>query len=150
MNTIWEAGRDLLAILGTDVFLSVARQEAEFYKASENLLRSIHSGRIKGATPATVLAEAKIALYERGEVAKGDKLASLIEEIVSVIPVDREIAEQSAELKFKKGVTFFAAIQIVTASLLRGTLVTRDLDLKRKVGDIVEIKTPEEVYFLAR
>lgn len=140
----------MLAILGTDIILSVARHEAELYKASENLLRSIHSGRIKGATPSTVLAEAKIALYERGEVAKGDKLASLIEEIVSVVPVDREIADQSVELKFKRGLTFFTAVQIVTASLLRGTLVTRDLELKRKVEDIVEIKTPEEVYFAVR
>ncbi len=140
----------MLVLLGTDIFLNVAREEGELFKASESLLREIQSGRIKGLSSALTLAEAKLVFYEKGEYAKGDNIGSLIEEIVVSVPVDKEIAKQSAELKVRKRIDFFEAVHVVTAILLKAILVTRDEELRKRVEDIVDVKTPEDIFFLMK
>ena len=140
----------MLVLVATDIFLNVAREEGELFKASESLLREIQSGRIKGLSSALTLAEAKLALYEKGEYAKGDNIGSLIDEIVVSVPVDKEIAKQSVELKVRKRIDFFEAIHVVTSILLKAILVTRDEELRKRVEDIVDVKTPEDIFFLMK
>ncbi len=140
----------MLAVVGTDIFLNVAREEGELFKASESLLRELESGRIKGLSSALALAEAKLAFYEKGEYAKGDNISSLMEEIVDTVPIDKEIAKQAVELKVRKRIDFFEAVHVVTAILKKGILVTRDEELRKRVEDIVDVKTPEDIFFLMK
>ena len=137
-------------LVATDIFLNVAREEGELFKASESLLREIQSGRIKGHASAVTLAEAKLVFYEKGEYAKGDSIDSLIEEIVVLVPIDKEIAKQSVELKVRKRIDFFEAIHVVTAILLKAILITRDDELRKRVEDLVDVKTPEDIFFLMK
>lgn len=140
----------MLAVVGTDIFLNVAREEGELFKASESLLKEIQAGRIKGLTSALSLAEAKLVFYEKGEYAKGDNVGSLMEEIVVTVPVDKEIAKQSVELKVRRRIDLFEAIHVVTAILLKAILVTRDDELRKRVEDLVDVKSPEDIFFLMK
>jgi len=135
----------LITLIDTNVFLNVIREEEQFLEASEELLRKAQSREIIGLSSCMVLMEIKWALFEKKEYAKADKAVSLIEEIVQIAPVDKEIAKEAIDLKIRKKTELLDSIHVVTAVMNSAVFVTRDNDLRRKIEDIVTVKTPEEV-----
>ena len=135
----------MITLIDTNVFLNVIREEEQFLAASEELLRQVQSKGIVGLASCMVLMEIKWALFEKKEYAKADKAVSLIEEIVQIAPVDKEIAKESIDLKIRKKTELLDSIHVVTAVMNSAIFVTRDNDLRKKVEDIVTVKTPEEV-----
>jgi predicted nucleic acid-binding protein len=123
----------------------VVREEKGFVQASEEFLRKVQSREIVGLASCVVLMETKWALFEKKEYAKADKAVSLIEEIVEVVPVDREVAKEAIDLKIRKKIELLDSIHVVTAVMNDAVLVTRDEDLRRKVEDVVSVKKPEDV-----
>jgi len=91
------------------------------------------------------LMETKWALFEKNEYAKADKAVSLIEEIVEIVPLDREIAKEAIDLKIRKKTELLDAIHVVTAVMNDAVFVTRDDDLRKKVEDIISVKKPEDI-----
>ncbi len=135
----------MLVAIDTNVFLNVAREEKEFLKGSEGLLRKIRMGRIAGLASCTVLMEIKWALYEKKEYAKAEKAVSLIEDIIKIVSIDKEIAKDSIDLKIERKTELLDSIHVITASINKAVFVTRDDELRRKIEDLVTVKTPEEV-----
>lgn len=135
----------MITLIDTNVFLNVIREEEQFLEASEELLRKAQSREIIGLSSCMVLMEIKWALFEKKEYAKADKAVSLIEEIVQIAPVDKEIAKEAIDLKIRKKTELLDSIHVVTAVMNSAVFVTRDNDLRRKIEDIVTVKTPEEV-----
>jgi len=135
----------LIVLVDTNVFLNVIREEKEFLNTSEEFLRKVQSKEIIGIASCMVLMEIKWALHERKEYAKADKAISLVEEIVEVVSVDREIAKESIDLKIRKKIELLDSIHVMTAAMKNAILVTRDDDLRRKVEDVVPVKTPEDI-----
>ena len=84
-------------------------------------------------------------MFEKKEYARADQAVSLIEEIVEIVPVDREIAKEAVDLKIRRRVELLDSIHATTAMVHNATLVTRDEDLRRKVEDIVTVKKPEDI-----
>jgi predicted nucleic acid-binding protein len=135
----------LIVIIDTNIFLNVVREEKEFVEASEQLLRKVQSKEITGLASCMALMEAKWALFEKKEYAKADRAVSLIEEIVEVVPVDKQVAEEAIDLKIRRRVELLDSIHVTTAMVRNAVFVTRDEDLRRKVDDIVVVKKPEDV-----
>ena len=135
----------MIVIIDTNIFLNVVREEKEFVEASEQLLRKVQSKEITGLASCIALMEAKWALFEKKEYAKADRVVSLIEEIVEVVPVDKEVAEEAIDLKIRRRVELLDSIHVTTAMVRNVVLVTRDEDLRRKVDDIVVVKKPEDI-----
>jgi len=132
-------------LVDTNIFLNIAREEKEFLDGSEELLKRIRREKIEGLASCVMLMEIKWALYEKGELAKADKAVSLIEEMVRIVPVDKEIAKEAIEMKIRKKLELLDSIHVTTAIFQDAILVTRDDDIRKKCGDIATIRTPEEV-----
>jgi predicted nucleic acid-binding protein len=132
-------------LVDTNIFLNIAREEKEFLDGSEELLRRITQGQIEGIASCVVLMEIKWALYEKKELAKADKAISLIEELVRIVPVDKEIAKEAIETKIRKRLELLDSIHVTTAIVQNVILVTRDDDVRKKCEDIAIIRTPEEI-----
>lgn len=132
-------------LVDTNIFLNIAREEKEFLDGSEELLKRITRGKIEGLASCVVLMEIKWALYEKGELAKADKAISLIEELVRIVSVDKEIAKEAIEIKIRKKLELLDSIHVTTAIVQDAILVTRDDDIRKKCEDIATIRTPEEV-----
>ena len=135
----------MIALVDTNIFLNVIREEKEFLRTSEEFLRKVQSKEITGLASCVALMEIKWALFERKECAKADKAVSLIEEIVEIVPVDREVAKETIDLKIKKKTELLDSIHVVTAIMNDAVFVTRDDDLRRKVEDAISIKKPEDI-----
>jgi len=135
----------LIVLIDTNIFLNVIREEKGFHKSSEELLRKVQSREITGLASCVALMEVKWALFERKEYAKADKAVALIEEIVEIVPVDREIAKEAIDLKIKKKTELLDSIHVVTAAMHNAVLVTRDDDLRKKVEDIISVREPEDI-----
>jgi len=135
----------LITLIDTNVFLNVIREEGEFLRASEEFLRKVQSKEITGLASCMALMETKWALFERKEYAKADKAVSLIEEIVEIVPVDREIAKEAIDLKIKKKTELLDSIHAVTAVMSNAVFVTRDDDLRKKIEDVVLVRKPEDI-----
>jgi len=135
----------LIVLVDTNVFLNVIREEKEFLRTSEEFLRKLQSGQITGIASCVALMETKWILFEKKEYAKADKAVSLIEEIVEIAPVDREVAKEAIDLKIKKKTELLDSIHVVTAAMSDAVFVTRDDDLRKKVEDLVSVKTPEDI-----
>ncbi|MEM3595193.1 MAG: PIN domain-containing protein, partial [Candidatus Bathyarchaeia archaeon] len=123
----------------------IAREEKEFLDSSEKLLKMVTYGKIEGLASCIALMEIKWALYEKGELGKADKAVSLIEELVNIIPVDKETAKEAIEIKIRKKLELLDSIHVTTAIFQNAILVTRDSDVRRKCEDIATIRTPEEI-----
>jgi len=132
-------------VVDTNVFLNVARDEQEFFRGSEELLRKIERREIEGLTSCVALMEIKWALHEKGELAKANKATSLIEELVQIVPVDGEAAKYAIDLKISRRLELLDSIHVTTSILNDAILVTRDDDLRKKCGDMTSIRTPEEI-----
>ena len=135
----------MIVLVDTNVFLNVIREEKEFLRTSEEFLRKLQSGQITGIASCVALMETKWILFEKKEYAKADKAVSLIEEIVEIAPVDREVAKEAIDLKIKKKTELLDSIHVVTAAMSDAVFVTRDDDLRKKVEDLVSVKTPEDI-----
>ena len=135
----------MIVIIDTNIFLNVVREEKQFTEASEQLLRKVQSKEITGLASCIALIETKWALFEKKEYAKADKAVSLIEDIVEVVPVDKEVAKEAFDLKINRRVELLDSIHAATAIIHNAVLVTRDEDLRRKVDDIVTVKKPEDI-----
>jgi len=135
----------LIVLIDTNIFLNVIREEKGFHRSSEELLRKVQSREITGLASCVALMEVKWALFERKEYAKADKAVALIEEIVEIVPVDREIAKEAIDLKIKKKTELLDSIHVVTAAMHNAVLVTRDDDLRKKVEDIISVREPEDI-----
>lgn len=135
----------MLVAIDTNIFLNVAREEERFLKGSEELLRKIRMGRIDGLASCVVLMEIKWALYEKKEYAKAEKAVSLIEDIIKILSIDKEIAKEAIDLKIERRTELLDSIHIITAAMNRAIFVTRDDELRRKIEDLIIVKTPEEV-----
>jgi len=135
----------MFVAIDTNIFLNVAREEERFLKGSEELLRKIRVGRIDGLASCAVLMETKWALYEKKEYAKAEKVVSLIEDIIKIVSIDKEIAKDAIDLKIERKTELLDSIHVITAAMNRAVFVTRDDELRRKVEDIVIVKTPEEI-----
>lgn len=135
----------MIVLIDTNIFLNVIREEKGFHKSSEELLRKVQSREITGLASCVALMEVKWALFERKEYAKADKAVALIEEIVEIVPVDREIAKEAIDLKIKKKTELLDSIHVVTAAMHNAVLVTRDDDLRKKVEDIISVREPEDI-----
>lgn len=135
----------MIALVDTNVFLSVIREEKEFLATSEEFLRKVQSREITGLASCVALIEIKWALFERKESGKADKAISLIEEIAAILPVDREIAKESINLKIEKRIELLDSIHAVTAMMNNAVFVTRDNDLQKKVEDVISVRKPEDV-----
>ncbi len=132
-------------LVDTNVFLNVAREEHEFLRGSEELLRRIARREIEGLASCVALMEIKWALHERGELRKADKAMSLIEEIVEIVPVDRDIAKYAIDAKISRGLELLDSIHVTTAIVQDAIFVTRDVELRKKCRDLASIGTPEEI-----
>lgn len=132
-------------LVDTNIFLNVARDEGEFAEGSEELLGRIQAGKIKGFSSCVVLMESKWALHEKKEYAKAERVSALIEEIVEILPIDKEIAKEAVDLKIRRKIELFDSIHVTTAIMEKAILVTRDEELKKKTEDLVNVKTPEEI-----
>jgi len=86
-----------------------------------------------------------MGFIRKKEYAKADKAVSLIEEIVKIVPLDREIAKESIDLKIKKKTELLDSIHVMTAAMNDAVLVTRDDDIRRKVEDVVSVEKPENI-----
>jgi len=135
----------MLVAIDTNIFLNVAREEERFLKGSEELLRKIRMGRIDGLASCVVLMEIKWALYEKKEYAKAEKAVSLIEDIIKILSIDKEIAKEAIDLKIERRTELLDSIHVITAAMNRAIFVTRDDELRRKIEDLIIVKTPEEV-----
>lgn len=135
----------MIVLIDTNIFLNVIREEKGFHRSSEELLRKVQSREITGLASCVALMEVKWALFERKEYAKADKAVALIEEIVEIVPVDREIAKEAIDLKIKKKTELLDSIHVVTAAMHNAVLVTRDDDLRKKVEDIISVREPEDI-----
>jgi predicted nucleic acid-binding protein len=135
----------LIILIDTNIFLNVIREEKGFLESSEELLRKVQSREITGLASCVVLMEVKWALFERKEYAKADKAVALIEEIVEIVPVDREMAKEAIDLKISKKTELLDSIHVVTAAIQNAVLVTRDDDLRKKAEGIISVKKPEEI-----
>ena len=121
------------------------REEEEgFLEGSEALIREIQSGQIIGLASSAALMECKWALYEKGEYAKANKLVSLIEEVVDIVPIDGEVAKETIDLKIERRTELLDSVHAVTAIMSDAVLITRDNGLRKKVEDLIVVKTPEE------
>jgi len=60
----------LIALVDTNVFLDVIREEGEFLRSSEEFLRRVQSKEIMGLASCVVLMEIKWALYEKRSMQK--------------------------------------------------------------------------------
>ena len=132
-------------LVDTNIFLNIAREEREFLDSSEELLKRVRRGKIEGLASCVMLMEIKWALYEKGEPAKADRAISLIEELVRIVPVDKEIAKEAIEIKIRKKLELLDSIHVTTAIFQDAILVTRDDDIRKKCEDIATIRTPEEI-----
>jgi len=132
-------------LVDTNIFLNIAREEREFLDSSEELLKRARRGKIEGLASCVMLMEIKWALYEKGELAKADRAISLIEELVRIVPVDKEIAKEAIEIKIRKKLELLDSIHVTTAIFQDAILVTRDDDIRKKCEDIATIRTPEEI-----
>lgn len=119
-------------------------EEREFFVGSEKLLRKIADNQIEGLASAIALMEIKWALYEKGEATKADKAVSLVEEMVEVVPVDKETAKEAIDLKIARKLELLDSLHLATARIQHAVLVTRDTDLRKKCEGIASAKTPEE------
>lgn len=135
----------MIVLIDTNIFLNVVREEKRFAEASEEFLRKVQSNEIAGLASCVALMETKWALFEKKEYAKADKAVSLIEEIVEIVPVDKEVAKEAIDLKIKRKLELLDSIHAITAMMHSAVLVTRDEDLRRKVDDVVCVKKPEDV-----
>ena len=88
--------------------------------------------------------ECKWALYEKEEYAKANKLVSLIEEVVNIVPIDGEIAKETIDLKIERRTELLDSVHTVTAIMSDAVLITRDNALRKKIEDLIVVKTPEE------
>jgi predicted nucleic acid-binding protein len=132
-------------VVDTNVFLNVAREEQEFLRGSEELLRRIARREIEGLASCVALMEIKWALYERGELAKAEKAGSLIEEFVEIVSLDRETAKQAIDTKIARRLELLDSIHVMTAVVEDAIFVTRDEDLRSKCRDLASVRTPEEI-----
>jgi predicted nucleic acid-binding protein len=132
-------------VVDTNIFLNVAREEQEFLRGSEELLRRIARKEIEGLASCVALMEIKWALYERGELAKADKAGSLVEELVEIVPLDGETAKQAIDAKIARKLELLDSVHVMTAIVQDAVLVTRDEDLRSKCRDLASIRTPEEI-----
>lgn len=135
----------MIVLLDTNIFLNVIRDEKESAVASEKLLRKLQAKEIVGIASSIALMEIKWVLSEKKEYAKADKAVSLIEEIVDIIPVDKEVAKEAIDLKIRQKVELLDSIHAITALLNNAVLVTRDEDLRKKVEDFITVRKPEEL-----
>lgn len=135
----------MIVLIDTNIFLNVIRSEPEFVDASEELLNMVHEGGLTGLAASVVLIETKWVLHEKREHGKAEKAVSLIEEIVEIVPLDKEIAKEAIDIKIERKLELLDSVHVASAMMRNAVLVTRDDDLRRRVEDIVSIKTPEQV-----
>lgn len=121
----------MLVAIDTNIFLNVAREEKGFLKGSEELLRKIRMGRIDGLASCVVLMETKWALYEKKEYARAEKAVSLIEDIIKIVSIDKEIAKDVINLKIERKTELLDSIHVITAAMNRAVFVTRDDELRK-------------------
>jgi len=132
-------------LVDTNVFLNVAREERQFMQGSQDLLVKIAREEISGLASCAVLMEIKWALHEKGEMAKAEKAVSLVEEIVDIVPIDKEISNEAIDLKIARKLELLDSVHVATAKMHDCILVTRDENLRKKCEDLVAIRTPEEL-----
>ncbi|MBS7629837.1 PIN domain-containing protein, partial [Candidatus Bathyarchaeota archaeon] len=76
---------------------------------------------------------------------KADKAVSLIEELVRIVSVDKEIANEAIDIKIRKKLELLDSIHVATAIVQDAILVTRDDEIRKKCEDMATIRTPEEI-----
>ena len=135
----------MIVVVDTNIFLNVLRDEKEFVKASEELLRKMQKREITGLTSSVALMEIKWVLSEKKEFSMADRAVSLVEEIAEIIPVDKEVAKEAIDLKIRKKIELLDSIHAITAYLNNAVLVTRDEDLRKKVEDTITVQKPEDI-----
>jgi len=140
-----KAGKNLSILIDTNIFLNLIRKEAAFIESSEELLKKVYEGELKGLAASIIFMEIRWVFHEKREYGKAEKAVSLIDEIVEIVPLDAEIAKEAIDLKIDRRLELLDSIHAASAIMKNATLVTRDKDLKRKVEDIVSVKTPDEI-----
>ncbi len=132
-------------LIDTNVFLNLIRAEPAFIDSSEKLLKLIHQGEFSGLAASVALMETKWVLHEKREYGKAEKAVSLIEEIVDIVPLDGEIAKQAMDIKIERRLELLDSVHVASAIAGGATLVTRDDELRRRVDDLVAVRTPDQV-----
>ena len=107
----------MIVLVDTNIFLNVVREEKQFAKASEEFLKKVQSNEITGLASCVALMATKWALFEKKEYAKANKAVSLIEEIVEIVPVDREVAKGAIDLNIKRKLELLDSIHSITAMM---------------------------------
>jgi len=89
-------------VFDTNIFLNIAREEQRFSTGSERLLRKVTEGEVEGLASSITLMEIKWILYDKNELEKAEKAASLVEDIIEIVPVDAEIAKDAIDIKIAR------------------------------------------------
>jgi len=135
----------LSVLIDTNVFLNIIRAEPAFVDSSEELLNMVHDGKLTGVAASVALMEVRWVLHEKREHGKAEKAVSLIEEIVEIVSLDKEIAKEAIGIKIERKLELLDSVHVASAIMRNAILVTRDDDMRRRVEDIVPVRTPEQV-----
>jgi len=130
---------DMKICLDTNVFLSVKNRE-EDAQHCENILDLIDEGKVKGVISTIVVAEVCAGFYGNEE-SEAEEFVEHIAALYEIVPIDLEIAVESARLRRKYGLKLPDAMIIIT-SKKADVFITKDKELK-KIKDL-KILTPKE------
>lgn len=132
-------------LIDTNVFLNVIRAEPAFVDASEKLLNMIHEGKFNGLASSVALIETKWILHAKREYGKAEKAIALMEDVVDIVPLDRETAKEAIDIKISRKLELLDSVHVASAVMRGAVLVTRDDELRRRMEDMVPVMTPDQI-----
>ena len=119
--------------LDTNIFLSIKNKEPD-YEYSEKIIDYIEAKKIDGVMSAIVLAEVLVGFYQNAEKEEADQFSSSALLNYDIIPVNHEVAENSAQIRAQYNIKLPDAIITFSTMLSESKfLITNDKELHKKL-----------------
>lgn len=134
--------------LDTNIFLNVIYKEKNFYEKSKIFLEEINNGKYRAVTSSITLLEIALDMAESGYVELIDKAIASIEDIrnLEIISLDKTMTKQATIFVLRDKLSIHDAYHLSTALQQKAkAFITRDEELRKKVGRYIKTVTPEEI-----
>lgn len=135
--------------IDSNIFLNFLLKEEGLYEGSKRLLSRIEKGDMEGITTIINIMEILAVLRKRSrikdsEIIKDVEIIGEIQNLEIVIPNEIHIL-QAFEIQKKLKLLPIDAILVSTAKDFSDIFVSRDMELKQKTSDFIQVAAPEDL-----